>query len=330
MGSLKSKINNNKKKKKENTVNNELIALKKKMKEQYAAEEYVEALDTMAEIAQHKKMDPEIMFMGATCYFMTGDYERSVNWINNTLTYDPQNVGARILLSRICILQDNLDQGLKILDFVAANQQSAISGKDREDLEKILKYYIANMRDGMAKYPYLVAYYEEHCSNTEKKETEAKNERGGKDKAKAAVDRLKALLNKSKGQKNNQQTMQETSDASTSMHEPISDVITDNTIVKESNDTVTEFMDKVIFSNISMREKIKTLNNYASGLYLNDDYAGALTLLKKALEMDSGDPFVLRNIAYVCVALKDKEKALAFAKALPMLDFALLKSIKEL
>ena len=50
--------------------------------------------------------------------------------------------------------------------------------------------------------------------------------------------------------------------------------------------------------------------------------------MKKALEIDSHDPFVLRNVAYVCVAMKDKEKALEFAKALPMMDFGLLKAIK--
>ena len=67
MGSFKHKINNNKKKKQENVKVNELVQLKKKMKEQYEAGEYVEAMDTMAEIAQRKKMDPEVMYMGASC-----------------------------------------------------------------------------------------------------------------------------------------------------------------------------------------------------------------------------------------------------------------------
>lgn len=324
MGSLKNKINNNKKKKKENAVTNELIALKKKMKEQFNAEEYVDAMDTMAEIAQRKKMDPEIMLMGATCYFMTGDYERSTNWINNTLIYDPQNVGARILLGRICILQDNCEQGLKVLNFVAEKQQEAMSDKNKEDFKKILEYCNLNMKDEMAKFPTLVTYSKDNSEKNgaeispaqsivqDRKTAQKVSEEDGKGKAKAAVDRLKALLNKSKGQKATQQPIQEQPKASES----------------NDNNPTTEFMDKVMTSNISLREKVQSLNNYASGLYLNDDYAGALTLLKKALEIDSRDPFVLRNIAYICVAMKDREKALAFAKALPMMDFGLLKAIK--
>ena len=81
-------------------------------------------------------------------------------------------------------------------------------------------------------------------------------------------------------------------------------------------------------SDISLREKIKGLNNFASCLYPNDDYDGAVQLLNKALEIDAHDPFVLRNIAYVCLAMKDKDKALEFASKLPMMDFGLIKAIK--
>jgi len=331
MGSFKNKINNNKKKKKETAVVNELIALKKKMKEQYTAKEYGEAIDTMAEIANHKKMDPEVMLMGANCYFMLGDYERATNWVNNTLTFNPQNVGARILLFRLCVMQDDWEQGLKILNFVAENQQAAMSDKDKDDFKEIVKCYNLNMNEAMAKYPALVDYLKENCE--EKVPPQQVNVENTRGKAKAAVDRLKELLHKSKGQQVSQQPAQEVPKPSTTMAESITAINAVDPEVTESddiNENVTEFLNKVMSSNISMREKIKTLNNYASGLYLGDDYAGALTLLKKALEMDSGDPFVLRNIAYVCVAMKDKEKALGFAKALPMLDFALLQSIKEL
>lgn len=335
MGSFKNKINNKKKKKMEAEALNELIGLKKKMKEQFSAEEYVEAMDTMAEIARHKKMDPEIMLMGATCYFMTGDYERSATWINNTLTYDPQNVGARILLGRICIVQDDWEQGLKVLNFVAENQQAAMSDKNREDFKQILEYCNLNMKDEFAKLPALVTYFKEHCRKNEVAVSQeqpithkaSEDDGKGKDKAKAAVDRLKALLNKSRGQK----TVQEQTKVSTTMAEPVPAKTASTTKTTESdNNIATKFMDKVMSSNISLREKVQSLNNYASGLYLNDDYAGALLLLKKALEMDSGDSFVLRNIAYVCVAMTDRAQALEFAKALPMVDFGLLKAIKEL
>ena len=325
MSSFKHKINNKRKKQQESIVLKELVDLKKKMKAQFEEEKYVEAMDTMAEIAEHKKMDPEIMFMGATCYFMTGDTERATKWINNTLAYDPQNVGARILLGRICFIENKAEEGFEVLNFVVDNQQGAMSEKNKEQLMEILKYCNDNMKDDMTKHQTLVNYFKENGGErmatllVQASENEATAT--GESKAKAAVDRLKALLHKSKGQQNIQQTVQEKAKDPA----PKAD---SNKVVNEAIETATEFMNKVMSSNISLREKIQSLNNYASGLYLNNDFEGSLKLLKKALELDSCDPFVLRNIAYVCVAMKDKDKALDFAKALPMMDFGLLKAIK--
>ncbi|WP_297965177.1 tetratricopeptide repeat protein [uncultured Anaerovibrio sp.] len=338
MSSFKHKINNKRKKQQESIALKELVDLKKQMKEQFDAGKYVDAMDTMAEIAEHKKMDPEIMFMGATCYFMTGDTERATKWINNTLAYDPQNVGARILLGRICFTENKEEEGFEVLNFVVDNQQGAMSEKNKEQLMEILKYCNDNMSEDMEKYPSLVEYFK--ANGGENMPTllaqvpagEAAGN-GGASKAKAAVDRLKELLHKSKGQKADKQPLQE----KTKVNEPANEAIpttvpevkiAQTTAVKEGAESATEFMNKVMSSNISLREKIQSLNNYASGLYLNDDYDGALKLLKTALEIDNRDPFVLRNIAYVCVAMKDKEKALAFAKTLPMMDFGLLKAIK--
>ncbi|WP_276838473.1 CDC27 family protein [Anaerovibrio lipolyticus] len=325
MGSFKNKINNKKKKKMEAEALNELIALKNKMKEQFAAGEYVEAMDTMAELAEHKKMDPEVMLMGATCYFMTGDSERAIKWVNNTLAYAPNNVGARILLGRICLTQEKQDKGFEVLSFVVDNQQAAMGEEDKKHLMEILNYCHDNMSDIMAKYPSVVEYYNDNLAELPKQDN-------GISKAQAAVDRLKALLNKSKGNNDTKgtKTTKATSDSQQSASEPAkkADDVSASGQTEASGESVDDIIKKVMDSELSLRDKVKSLNTFASGLYLNEDYHGALKLLKKALEIDSHDPFVLRNIAYVCVDMKDNEKALTFAKALPMVDFALLRSIK--
>lgn len=327
MGSFKNKINNNKKKKMENATANELIKLKKQMKEQYAAGEYVEAMDTMAEIAQHKKMDPEIMSMGAQCYFMTGDYERATKWVNNTLTYDPNNISARLLLGRLCFVEDKPQDGFAILTFVIEKMQSALKDEDKEVIMEMLGYCHDNMGDMMTQYPVLENYYNKNhvVNNTihdQLEATIAPNE-GGKTKAQAAVDRLKSLLHKSKGGKDTQKPAETTVSAPVSTSVPVSDGPE-----KSNTALAAQLIEKVMSSDISLRDKIKGLNNFASGLYLNDDYDGAIQLLNKALEIDAHDPFVLRNIAYVCLAMKDKDKALEYASKLPMMDFGLIKAIK--
>jgi len=323
MGSFKHKINNNKKKKQENVKVNELVQLKKKMKEQYEAGEYVEAMDTMAEIAQRKKMDPEVMYMGASCYFMTGDYERAAKWVNNTLSYDPQNVPAKLLLARLCFVEDKAENGFAILDLLVEKNSGAMGEEEKKTLLEMLGYCKGNMPDLMEKHPLLLKYHEDNCVGASPTCTAPKDE--GRSKAQAAVDRLKSLLNKSKGNKDPQQSMEKVTEAPAA---PVT-VAASNTIdVNDSAASVVQIVDKVMASDISLRDKVKSLNNFASGLYLNDDYDGALKLLQKALEIDSHDPFVLRNIAYVCLAMKEKDKALEYASKLPMTDFALIKAIK--
>ncbi len=323
MGSFKHKINNNKKKKQENVKVNELVQLKKQMKEQYEAGEYVEAMDTMAEIAQRKKMDPEVMYMGASCYFMTGDYERAAKWVNNTLSYDPQNVPAKLLLARLCFVEDKAENGFAILDLLVEKSSGAMGEEEKKTLLEMVGYCKGNMPDLMEKHPLLLKYHEDNCVGASPTCTAPKDE--GRSKAQAAVDRLKSLLNKSKGNKAPQQSMEKVTEAPAA---PVT-VAASNTIdVNDGAASVVQIVEKVMASDISLREKVKSLNNFASGLYLNDDYDGALKLLQKALEIDSHDPFVLRNIAYVCLAMKEKDKALEYASKLPMTDFALIKAIK--
>ncbi len=346
MGSFKHKINNNKKKKQENAVVNELVKLKKKMKEQYAAGEYVEAMDTMAEIAQHKKMDPEIMAMGASCYFMTGDYERAAKWVNNTLSYDPNNISVRLLLGRLCFVEDKPQEGFAILSFVVEKLQAGMKDEDKAKLLDMLGYCNDNMDDIMENYPVLVDYFKSNYvapaepkglaqrssiqdmleSSLSPKEEAPQNEEQidtGKTKAQAAVDRLKSLLHKSKGSKETQKPAATTASAPVSTSVPASDGPE-----KSNTASAAQLIEKVMSSDISLRDKIKGLNNFASGLYLNDDYDGSIQLLNKALEIDAHDPFVLRNIAYVCLAMKDKDKALEYASKLPMMDFGVIKAIK--
>lgn len=341
MSNFRNKINNNKKKRKENEAINELVELKKKMKEQYAAGEYVEAMDTMAEIARHKKMDPEIMYMGANCYFMTGDYERAARWVNSTLSYDPQNISARLLLSRLCFVEEKPDDGFVILNFVVENFSGSIKEEEKTRLLEMLGYCNEKMADTMKQYPALMEYFKANYvapvaptqkvgDNSIQDKLEAflspKNTvdnahyEESKSKAQAAVDRLKLLLNKSKGNKYNDEKKPALDNG------PKTKLT--RTTEMDGGDSSEQLIDKVMASAISLREKIKGLNNFASGLFLNDDYDGAFKLLQKALEIDAHDPFVLRNMAYVCLAMKDKDKALEYASKLPMMDFGLIKAIK--
>lgn len=159
MGKANRKLNKKKMKKDQVVIMEETKELRVRMQHQFEEEEYSEALSTLAELIQAGNVDAGLMYEGAYCYFMCGDYDRAAEWVNNTLTYEPGHVAARILLARICILQDRTDDGLAIFDFVLEHDRQQLTVDQREELEEVLEYYGRNEQEHLrADFPYVAGF----------------------------------------------------------------------------------------------------------------------------------------------------------------------------
>ena len=112
-----------------------------KIKQQMAAADYGGALETLAASISAEVYDAGCMYEGACAYFMLGDYTRAAQWVQNTLQYAPDHAAARLLLARICILEDRVEDGLAIFEFVLAHEAAQLTQQQREDMEDILAYY---------------------------------------------------------------------------------------------------------------------------------------------------------------------------------------------
>lgn len=133
--------------------------LRATMQRKIEEEEYGEALTALAELIKNQCFEPELMYQGAYCYFMLGDYTRAAEWINNTMRYAPAHIAARILLARICVLEDRTDDGLAILDFVLEHDLTRLSDEQREEIEDILEYYGRNEEQQLRdKFPYAARF----------------------------------------------------------------------------------------------------------------------------------------------------------------------------
>ena len=317
IGTNKNKINNNKKKKQSKLVATELIGLKKQMIRQYEDGNFVDAMDTMAQIAELKTMDPEIMLLGAKCYYETGDYERAITWINSTLEYSPGNIGARILLSKICLMDNNPEKGLIILNMIVEKMQSALSEKDKSIITELLDNCKSKMPDLLKGYPVLFNYLTGNQTKNKVSENDqkvsGKVENATPTKAEVAVNRLKALLNRNKicGKK-----------------EPITNQDNCKRQKGDSN-SPEEIINNVVNQGISLRDKVKILNTYAGNMFINKQYHDSLQLLNEALKIDAQDEYVLRNLIYVHIAMNNLEKAMQYAALLPMTDFSVLDAINS-
>ena len=166
-----------------------------KIKQQMAAQDYPAALETLAESISQEVYDAECMYEGAFAYFMLGDYGRAAQWVQNTLEYAPDHAAARLLLARICILEDRVEDGLAIYEFVLAHEAAQITEEQREDMEDILAYYGQSEQALVQKYPHVAAllHVEPEAPAGKTAETPVAGESGQPDAA-AAEQQIAAVL----------------------------------------------------------------------------------------------------------------------------------------
>jgi len=134
-------------------------ALEIEIRDQLARKDYAGVLDTLAKMAEAKMVSPEAFYAGAYAYFMRGDYERAATWVGNVLTYAPQHVAARILLARLCILEDRAPEALSIMDLLLEARAEALTEKERDEIREVTGYYGRTRRETVCKnYPHIAAF----------------------------------------------------------------------------------------------------------------------------------------------------------------------------
>lgn len=317
MAKIRNKIAGNRLKKQAIKQVKTFKDLKGDMQVLVEAEDYVAAMDVMADIAANGKIDAEVMYWGALCYFRTGDYERAARWINNALTYDGKGLKERILLSAICIADGRYEDGIKVMEAVLSAGADNISADDRAFMLEVLAPVRYGYGDILARYPKTEAVLQE------KPEIAGVNE--AEESAATALAKLREMLGR-KEAGNKSESSVEAENEPLAAQEVLA--IDDSSLADENFDvdgTIQQIMEK----QASLQEKIKLLNAFAGGCYQSGDCPAACKLLEKALELDACAPEILRNMAYVCLTNGDKEKAMEFVSRLPMVDFGLLYALKQ-
>lgn len=314
--------------------------LKAEMQQLMEAEDYVTAMDVMAEIAANKKIDPEVMYWGAMCYFRTGDYDRAAKWIDNVLTYYDSS-RAKILLAAICIGEGRKEDGLRIADAVLADDGKVADDNEDEFLQEVLEPLRYGHENLLAQYPrikeYLAANDDIQAALEEAAGVPAVEQvaEDAEKNAATALARLRQLLEKSKKEAGESQATVKADDEQPDNKTEVSEVaeeVQTTQPVQESEaaafdveGTVASIMSK----GISLREKVRLLNVFAGACYQNGDYQSAFDLLAAALQLDCGDEATLKNIAYTCLAAGEQEQALEYAAKLPLVDFGLLYALNN-
>ncbi len=248
------------------------------LNEKMQAGSYDEALDTVVELLEKNCREPQVFYQAAQAYFMLGDYDRAAQWVTNTLQYAPEHVGARLLLARICLLEDRESDAMQIFTQLLSVYGSSLSESDKEDICEAVDYTYRTDKDWLQdNYPKVAELMANHKDGIVSAEADGSAEQ-----------------------------MQSAAPA-------------------ENEDIV----GKIKAKDISLRDKVKLFNAFAGGLYVNNDYQGAKSLLQEALKIDAGSELTLKNMAVVEADCGNVDEALRCASMIPDMDFTLLKLINK-
>ena len=362
MGKASRKMKKKQQQEAEAGLQAEVKTTEQKLFRQIEEEAYSEALDTLVELVQKKSVSPQAMYAGAYAYFMMGDYDRAANWIDNTLRYAPNHVAARILLARLCILQEKADAGLAIFDLLTDKFLPALKEEERDEIESLAGFYGRNEPDKVKReYPHLAAFLQIDKENHEAEEkaevretvaesrvesvgglklpsiskAPASNENGdgasksqAQQSGKSALDVLRTLKAKIDARAHGAEVVNPSEPEAASGGEA------NRTAPKAESVGASEEarrkIDEICGGKYTVAEKVRLLNSFAGGYYAQGDLDGAELCLKEALRFDEKDGSLLRNIAVLLAEKGEKDKALQAAAQMQPADFLLLRAIREM
>lgn len=279
--------------------------LRKVLDALYEKGEYADVINTLAEIVQAKQQTAEDLYKGAYSYFMIGDYTRAAGLVTTVLDAAPDHVAARILLARICILEDHIDDGLAIFDFIFEHYENNLTEEQREDSEDILDYYGRAEGDRLAKdFPHVAKFL-----GIEGVEAPA----AAPAPAAVPAPAVQAALV-----------------ASEPVPAPAPAAASAQTAAP-ADTSVAEGERDSVFANkkLPLRKKVRLLNVFAGAHFAAGEHEAATVLLSAALDIDAADPETLRNLAVLAKCMGESDKALAIVAKLPQTDFLLLDYLRR-
>ena len=120
--------------------------------------EYAGVINDFADMLAQENAPEECFGDVARAYFELGDYTRAASWVTTTLSRDPSNVAARILLARICQREKRPDDALKLYENILSLHQAVLTDAQRAEIERRAGLDARLTQDRTrAEYPHLAA-----------------------------------------------------------------------------------------------------------------------------------------------------------------------------
>ena len=324
MGKTKRKMTKKQQCRENQAVRQDAVLLRRQFNTCFEQGDYADVINMLAKIVESGQQTPEDLYRGAFSYFMVGDYARAAGMVSTVLSLAPENVDARILLARLCLLEDRAEDALAIFDFLFEHVASGFTAEQSDQLEDLLAYYLENEREQICRaVPHIAAHH--HLGAAEAPETGAADKvaKAGAEPAPAAapeeVPSAPADPVRSPCLVHGKTLAAAPEEAATAGAETSEAAV----------EVAAEERERVLSGSLSVAEKLRLLNAFAAGHFAAGEYAAAELLLSAAITLDTADAATLRNFAVLMKCSGDEERAVAFAAKLPQADFLLLAFLRN-
>lgn len=316
-----------------------------RVRELIDGEKYADAINMMPELVKLGCRDIDFFYGAAYCYFMLGDMDRAAQWVNTALSVYPAHVATKILLARICLMQERVADALAIFDMLLAAPGLSLTEQEQEDMEEILEYYQYSEEELIREnYPHVAAFLkldeEEDTEEAAAADDEPAEEEIAEVEA-AAEDTGEA------GKEDNGEVTEEASEEALILNlrrrgllpeedagEAAGEMTAEDTgeageeDIKEDAEEAGTMVQKIHSQNISLKEKVRLFNFFAGGYFMQQKYDEARLLLAEAVKIDTQEQATIRNMAYLLLAQGKSDEAFKWAAKLPMADFGLLLNLR--
>lgn len=142
MGKTNRKMHKKRERQQNEQINREIAVLQETLDRQYENMDYDGALETVVKLFEHKWQTPEIMFKAAQIFFLQGDYKRAAMWVDNTLGKAPGHIEARLLLARICLMEERIEDAMAIYDVLVANGTGVLTAEQQDNIKEATDYIV--------------------------------------------------------------------------------------------------------------------------------------------------------------------------------------------
>ena len=305
MGKANRRVNKKQQQRVELAVRQEDRAARRTLQEAYEAGDYADVINELARLVENGRQTTEDIYKGAYSYFMLGDYSRAAGMVTAVLEMSPDHIASRILLARICILENRISDGLAIFDFIFEHYPQGLTEEQREDAEDILDYYGRTEGERLVQeFPYVAQFLHIAGAAAPQAAPAPAPQAAPAPAAPAASDQP----------------------APADVHKEDDAVL--ESVANSTKDAATE-RDDIIGKPLPLRSELSLLNVFAGAHFVAGGYDAAAVLLSAAIDLDSTDEETIRNLVILSKRMGRDDQALALTSKLPQTDFLVLDYLRK-